>query len=800
MVEDFITEFGLLLFIGLFVDDFKRSLVQFFQWFFKSWFRILEVTGLLKLTLFRYKIGLRRSFHPIDPVYRQAGRSRTPYFIHLKISQHVERFEKQSSEKPLESIDALEWLSRRAQKYILLAGPSGSGKTTLIWQLSLHLAHHRQFAEMVPIVISLSELGHQNFETFLTESLKDQGWIFYQYVQNKLKQGKCRLLFDGFDTILQGKRAEVVQGIKDLTGKFSKCQIIITTRLDSLQPMLFPSYFQVYEILELDTELRNQYIRRNVKAAVRPNRLIEQINSEQDLQRLSSRPLNLLMLCQLYQSAPTENLPDNRKLLYERWFNLMCQDRMADNGLFAHENQYSFEFKKEIAGKFALEFLQDYAWRFSHHDLVQKIVPFLNKKFFAQYTADCLIRELTKGNRILRQVDPDEYKFAHSTFQAYFAAEYLATLGLEEQEAIIEKYLLEESWREFFTFYVQCCELPCKIIEKALQIENPWLAGRLALHGIKRLNDDLCTSIFEKILDQVAEKEVWFNPHQYQIIRELTDHGYQICSEKGLQVALQILKQNPDLELKEWDRHFRIVGRENIDQQHPGMVYIPAGEFIYQKNEVLFLPFYWIESRLVSNEIFKPFVLEVGLHSFSERFQEIWEFENKPDRLKHPVRFISWFEAAQFCNWLSRQHHLEPAFDEETNEFCPKQNGYRLPSEQEWEKAAAWDAFQNSARLFPWGDDFNPNNCNNSVWIPTQDTDDVNKFERGRSFFGCYDMAGNVWEWTASSWGPEVKEFRVIRGGSCVDYHTSDFHCTMRRLNLPHLREGFLGFRLARSG
>jgi len=60
-------------------------------------------------------------------------------------------------------------------------------------------------------------------------------------------------------------------------------------------------------------------------------------------------------------------------------------------------------------------------------------------------------------------------------------------------------------------------------------------------------------------------------------------------------------------------------------------------------------------------------------------------------------------------------------------------------------------------------------------------------------------MAGNVWEWTASTWGPQVKEFRVIRGGSCVDYHTSDFHCTMRRLNLPNLREGFLGFRLARS-
>ncbi len=800
MAEDLVTELSLLFFIGLFVDDFKRPLILLFQWFFKVWFRMMDVSGLFKLTLFRYKITLRRSFHQIHAVYRRAGHSKDPYFIHLKISQNIDRFEKNSSEKPLESIDALQWLSRRAQKYILLTGPSGSGKTTLIRQLSLHLAQHKQFAEMVPIVISLSELGQQSFETYLTESLKAYSWIFYQYVQNKMKQGKCRLLFDGFDTILLEKRAEVIHGIKDLISKFPKCQIIVTTRLESLQATLFPSYFQVYEILELDAELRDQYIRENVKAAVHLHHLIQQINSNQDLQRLASRPLNLLMLCQLYQSAPTENLPDNRKLLYERWFNLMCQDRMEDNGLLACENQYSFELKKEIAGKVALEFLQNNTWRFSHRELVQKIIPFLDKKYFAQYTADCLITELTKGNRILRRVDSDEYKFTHSTFQAYFAAARLATLGKEEQAAIVQKFLLEESWREFFAFYVQCCDKPYKIIEKALRIKNPWLAGRLALHGIKRLDHDVCTSVFEQIIEQVSEKEAWFNPHQYQIIRELTDHGYEIRSEKGFNVALQILRQNPNLELKEWDRHFRIVGRENIDRQHPGMVYVPSGEFIYQKHELVSLPSYWIGRYLVTNEIFKPYVLEVGLHSFHEQFQEVWALEARSDRLKHPVRFINWFEAARFCNWLSKQQHLEPAFDEEANEFRPARNGYRLPSEQEWEKAAGWDAFQKSARLFPWGDDFNPNNCNNSVWIPAHDTHDVNKFERGHSFFGCYDMAGNVWEWTASNWGPEVKEFRVIRGGSCVDYHTSDFHCTMRRLNLPHLREGFLGFRLARSG
>ncbi len=413
MMEEFVTEFGLLLFIGLFVDDFKRSIIQLFQGLFKAWFRVMEFTGLKKLILFRYKIALRRSYHQIYPVYRRAGRSKNPYFIHLKISQHIDRTEKHQSEKPLESIDALEWLSRRAQKYILLAGPSGSGKTTLIQQLTLHLAHYKQFAEMIPIVIPLSDVCHQNFETYLTESLKEHGWPFYQYVQNKLTQQGCRLLFDGFDTVLQEKRAEVIQGIKDLTGKFPKCQIIITTRLDSLEPTLFPSYFQVYEILELDTELRDHYIQQNVKAAVRPNRLIQQINSNQDLRRLASRPLNLLMLCQIYQSAPTENLPDNCKLLYERWFNLMCQDRMEDNGLLAYENQYSFEFKKEIIGKVALDLMQECTWRFSHHYLTQKVTQLLETHHFAQYTADCLIRELTKGNRI-RRVDQDEHKFAHS--------------------------------------------------------------------------------------------------------------------------------------------------------------------------------------------------------------------------------------------------------------------------------------------------------------------------------------------------------------------------------------------------
>ena len=137
----------------------------------------------------------------------------------------------------------------------------------------------------------------------------------------------------------------------------------------------------------------------------------------------------------------------------------------------------------------------------------------------------------------------------------------------------------------------------------------------------------------------------------------------------------------------------------------------------------------------------------------------------------------------------------------------------RLPTEQEWEAAASWDANAGRKFAYPWGDD-PPSaihaNLDQLAFAPAQ----TGAYPRNVSPVGCYGLIGDVWEWTSSDFGPypgyrsfpykeysEVffgSEYKVLRGGSWAT-RPGAIRNTFRNWDYPIRRQIFSGFRCARS-
>jgi formylglycine-generating enzyme required for sulfatase activity len=165
------------------------------------------------------------------------------------------------------------------------------------------------------------------------------------------------------------------------------------------------------------------------------------------------------------------------------------------------------------------------------------------------------------------------------------------------------------------------------------------------------------------------------------------------------------------------------------------MVRITAGEFLYgDDNEKLYLPEFYLARTPVTNAQYQAFVDATG-HWMSDHWEDGEMPAGKED---HPVVYVSWEDALEFCEWA----------------------GCRLPTEQEWEKGARGT----DGREYPWGNGWKAGHCNTEE-AGIEDTTPVDRYPRGASPYGLLDMAGNVWEW-CQDWYDDEPKYRVLRGGS----------------------------------
>jgi formylglycine-generating enzyme required for sulfatase activity len=260
------------------------------------------------------------------------------------------------------------------------------------------------------------------------------------------------------------------------------------------------------------------------------------------------------------------------------------------------------------------------------------------------------------------------------------------------------------------------------------------------------------------------------------------------------------------------------TGRVPHHRRHsePETVRIPAGLF-WMGSELregvpeyetpqhqVHLPTYWIGKYPVTNAQYAEF----AAHDPKLRPDPVagWSYIRPPqDKLNHPVVGVSWRHASAYCKWLGKVTGRK----------------YRLPTEAEWEKAARGEK---DSRLYPWGDELATDHCNYNG----SQTTAVDRYDRGQSPYGCYDMVGNVREWTSTLWGSDWREpqftypyerdgreageyqgrpsmhqpspaaLRICRGGA-YDDRIDHLRCSWRGCCPANTSDRNLGFRVVRE-
>lgn len=239
------------------------------------------------------------------------------------------------------------------------------------------------------------------------------------------------------------------------------------------------------------------------------------------------------------------------------------------------------------------------------------------------------------------------------------------------------------------------------------------------------------------------------------------------------------------LKYKKGDKDVLNRIKEIKDLIPPSMIFIEGGKFLMGKdNKSQELSSYFIGQYEVTNAKYKQFldaIKETGDHSqchpaekkpgrSKDHTPEFWKNGKFPEGKENfPVCAIDWYDAYAYAKWC----------------------GKRLPTEAEWEKAARGM----DKRIYPWGN-------SKKVRLNVKDlglgmVNTVHSYLDDKSPYDCFDMGGNLSEWTVDSYG-SVAVRKVVRGGNWHDYFDKArvYH---REPYMAYERNKFVGFRCVKS-
>ncbi|MBV6396550.1 MAG: Hercynine oxygenase [Anaerolineales bacterium] len=689
-------------------------------------------------------------------------------------------------------------------------------------------------------------------------------------LRERILNQPCLILFDGLDEVTESdqKRERLIEAIGQFAAPLRRESYVLVTA----RPYAYTDSkwhlpgFTAITLLPFNEEQIQRFIgrwyesvRENMKwdeqtANDRGNSLAQAIQEKSYLFDLATRPLLLTLMSTLHTSWG--KLPEDRADLYDETVRLLLdrwqrwrEVRDVEGNVHTEKSiSIALSIEETTVRKALDELAFNVHTRQGQEDGRQPAPADIRAEevlaAFAPYLPDTvhprvIIEYLETRAGLLIGRGNGIYSFPHRSFQEYLAACHLNDLPDAASEYCERIQADPAWWREVFLLgmgkmrrgglgiavaAVQTL-VPALPKETNQSSEKHWQSASLAGQALveMRLMDDAASQTrYEILLERIR---IW--------LTQLIEQGMLTPRERAEAGDTLARLGDPRFDAARWQ-----LPKESM----LGFVHIPAGEFTMGTKEkdiedllkkyggqkdwyereveqhVVHLPDFYMERYPVTLAQFKVFVDEAGYKDVSES-----ALQGVPT---HPVRYVTWFDALAYCNWLHQK--LKEIVPKQKAESKAEENFWQgllngklivtLPSEAEWEKAARHSPllakhFRREqqgeglgAREFPWQGEFNETlaNCNSIIG----NTSAVGCFPQGRSAYGLHDMAGNVWEWTRSIYDTypykaeakrenldDKKSARVLRGGAF--YNEQRYvRCAYRFRVNPIFRNFNIGFRV----
>ena len=690
-------------------------------------------------------------------------------------------------------------------RLMILGGP-GSGKTTLLEALALafvqpgNFSWAKNFPKLLPIFYRVRDLDKdlQGKSGAIWDCIENQCCHGMQealpagFFQRQMRAPGLAILFDGLDEAGSlARRNEIVNLIAAFAAQLpAHCRLIVTSRPHDYRNRFDEAAWQHLQLAEFnDGEIQTfiagwQKIHQPNSGATRQHGkdLWQALESRQDILPLARNALLLTMIVRVHFGLGA--LPDSRLGLYEKCTETLLRHWAEAKGL--DESPIDSAQKRKLLQRLAYEMqgeaerlTPDMTLQIGRSDLLRRFAGHLKEDGGPYQQVDKVIERLHARDAILVQygtdkTGQDQFGFVHRSFQEYFAAGWLAN-EIAEDEFRKQLFAVRDGWNETLCLAVgqlrpdmrrrkTLLELPQRgradfAVEclKAAASEQPWL--RLLVQFLAKY-----TAAGREFRDlpvaECAEASA-DRPETMAVLRAM----FQRENREGQSLAAAVelaehLGRNGNEEARALVDLFFAEARAWPED----MLAVSAGAFLFGRaGQTIPLAAFTIDRDPVTNVEYERMV--PGHRRLRDKYS---------DADKQPVIYVSYFEAQLYARWRA----------------C------RLPSEQEWEKAASWDGQRQQKRVFPWGDKFDAAFCNTRE-SELGKTTVVGSYPKGASPYGVRDMAGNVWEWTNSPWSESDKD-PVIRGGSWGN--SDDFAaCVYRYSHYPDDRDDDVGFRCART-